>query len=105
MYLIDEQYVSLAEVREHGNKVAGLFDCRSGGYTHIYAHLVGYNGGKGRFSQPRRAVQQHMVKRLIAKPGSVDKNTEVILGLFLTYIFGDGFGPQTALSGILGKYG
>ena len=102
MYLVNEQYIALIEICEHGNKVAGFFNCRTRGDAHINAHLICDDSRKCCLTKSGRAMQQNVVKRLVAHPRCVNKHAQVILCLFLSDIFTYCFGAQPALTGILG---
>src|SRR5690606_10611193 len=67
VYLVYEKNVALLEIGQHCGEVARTFDCRTRGYADVYPHLVRDYPRQGCLAQARRAVQQHMVKRLAAK--------------------------------------
>ena len=67
-------------------QIAGLFNSRPGSNADVYAHLSGDDTRQGGLAQTRRAVKQHMVQRLRAAAGSLNKNREVFLGLALSDI-------------------
>ena len=94
VYFINEEDISFVQIGQHGHKVARLFYRGAGGDAHIHAHLVCYHRGKRRLAKARRAVQQNMVKRLIAHLCSVYKNVQVLLGLLLPDILGYSSGAQ-----------
>ena len=62
--------------------------------------LSDYTGQRG-LTQTGRAIQEGMVQRLIAKPGCLDINGQISLGLFLAGIVAQQLGPQADLTGIL----
>ena len=70
--LVDEQDIPRREVRQQRRKVARLFNGRAGGDADVDAHLIGDDAREGRLAEARRAVEQHMVKRLIAPSGRLD---------------------------------
>ena len=72
MDLVDEQDIPRREVRQQRRKVARLFNGRAGGDADVDAHLIGDDAREGRLAEARRAVEQHMVKRLIAPSGRLD---------------------------------
>jgi hypothetical protein len=77
--LVDEQHVALAQRGEHRGQVAGALDGRTGGGADLRPHLGGHDVGQRRLAQPRRAVEQDVVDRLIALPRRVDQDRQVLL--------------------------
>ena len=85
--LIHEQDVVFCQIGKQGRQIAGLFDGRAGGDADVDPHLVGNDVGEGGLTQAGRAVEQHMVQRLVPHFGSLDKDLQVALGLGLTDVF------------------
>ena len=104
MDLVNKQYIALIKIRKHCDEVARLFYRRARGYAHVYAHLVCYDGRQRSLAESRRAVQQDVVERLVAKARSVNENAEVILSLLLPYIFFYRSRSETPLTRILRQY-
>jgi len=98
---IHKQDVALAEIGKHGNKIAGFFYSRAGGYAHVHSHFICYYSCKRGFAKPRRAVKQNVIKRLAAHFCGVDENIQVIFCLFLANILTQGAGAQRRLPRIL----
>ena len=69
MYLVDEQHVVALEVREYADQVAGPGQCRAGGRLDRRGHFVRDDVCERGLTQPRRAVQQHVIHRLVALAG------------------------------------
>ena len=101
MDLVNKQDIALVEICQHGNQISGLFNCRAGGYAHVYAHLVCYNGRKCCFAKSRRAMQQNMIEWFIAKARGVNENAQIVLCFFLADIFGYCSRPEAPLAHIL----
>ena len=101
MDLVDKKNIALIEVGKHRDQIARLFDRRTGGNAHIDAHLVGNDRSQRCLSQSRRAVQEHMIKRLIADLGGVDKDPEIFLCFLLADILRDRTRAQGSLPAVL----
>ena len=87
MDLIHEQDIVFRQIGEQGRQIAGLFDGRAGGDADVDPHLVGNDVGEGGLTQAGRAVEQHVVQRLVPHFGSLDKDLQVALGLGLADVF------------------
>ena len=101
MNFVNEQNIARREIRQQRGQISGLFDCRAGGHADARAHFVGNDACKRRLAETRRAVEQDMVKRLIAPPGSLNINGKVALGLFLSGIVGQQLRAQADLAVVL----
>ena len=60
VHLIDEEHIAGVKIGEQRGKIAGLFNRRTGRDADVDAELIGNDGGKRRFTQSGRAVQQYM---------------------------------------------
>ena len=98
MDLVDEQDVVFVEIGQQGRQILGLFDGRAGGLAEGDAHFVCDDGCQGGLAQAGRAVEDHVVQRLVAPLGALNENGQVPLDLLLADVFGQGPGTQTALS-------
>ena len=67
--LIDEEHVVGFQRSKQAREVTGFVEDGSGGDFEAYPELVGDDIGEGGFSQSRRAEEEHMVERLMAKFG------------------------------------
>ena len=65
--LVDEQHVALLEIGEQRGEVAGLGDHRAGGGAEIDAELARHDLRQRRLAEARRADEQHMIERLLAR--------------------------------------
>ena len=98
---VDEQNIARREIRQQRSQISGLFDRRAGGHADARAHFVGDDACERRLAETRRAVEQDMVERLIAPPGSLNINGKVALGLFLSGIVGQQLRAQADLAVVL----
>ncbi len=81
--LVDEENIAGAQVGQNRRQIAGAFDGRPGCDLDIDAHFVCQDMRQGGFSQPRRAVKQHVIERLATLAGGGNQNRQVFLDLFL----------------------
>ena len=86
MNLVDKQHIAGVHIGEQRHQITGFLDGRPGGDAHGDAHLIGDDAGQRRFAEARRAVEQHMVQRLIAPFGGLDVDLQIALGLFLACV-------------------
>ena len=103
MNLIDKEHIAPAEIGQQRSQIAGLFDRGPGGDTHVDTHLIGDNGGERCLAESRGSVQKHMVKGLPSHLGGIDEDAEIILGLLLADVLGDGARAQRTLVAVLGE--
>ena len=103
MDFVDKENVIFLKIGKKRGEIPGFFNGGAGGNTHIYAHFVGNNCRHGGFAEARRPCKEDVVKRLSAHFSSLNKHAEIILGLFLTDIFGKKSWTERNLAAVLGK--
>ena len=96
--LVDEQHIPCFQRRQHSGQIAAFFDGWAARRLELAAHLIGQDIGKRRLSQPRRAIKQHMVERLVARPRRVDEDAQVFLELLLPDVFAQRRGTKRDLT-------
>ena len=101
MNFVNEQNIARREIRQQRSQIPGLFDRRAGGHTDARTHFVGDDACERRLAETRRAVEQHMVERLIAPSGGFNINGKVALGLFLSGIVGQQLRAQADFAVVL----
>jgi len=94
VHLVDEQDVARAQVGEDGRQVARPLDRRAGRHLEPYAHLVAEGMSERRFAESGRAVEQHVVQRLLAGARRVDQDPEVLPQAILAQHFVERARPQ-----------
>ena len=75
--LVDEQHVALFEIGQQRREIAGLGDHRAGGGAEIHAELARDDLRQRGLAEARRADEQHMVERLLARARRLDEHLEV----------------------------
>ena len=65
--LVDEQHVARLEIGEQRGEIAGLGDHRAGGGAEIDAQFARHDLRQRGLAQARRADEQHMVERFLAR--------------------------------------
>ena len=105
MYLIDEKYVVLLQIRQQRCEVSRLADGGAGGYPHVDAHFIGYDSGQRGFAKSRGAVEQHVIERLTAHLGGLYEHLKILLDLLLADVLPQGARAQGELGGVLRQYG
>ena len=83
MDLVDEEHLALLQIRQHRREIAGFLDHRSGRRTNRHAELVGDDAGERGLAEPGRPVQQHVIERLAALLGGLDRHVQVFADAFL----------------------
>src|SRR6202012_5825167 len=74
---------------------------RAGGGAEIDTQFAGDNLGQGGFAKAGRAGKQHMVQRLAAALGGVDKDFEIFPRLGLADKIGQRFGTQRSFQRVV----
>ena len=64
--LIYKKHIILLQVIEDRRHLPGLFNGRTAGHFHMYTQLISYDTCQCGLAQSRRAVEQHMVQRIIS---------------------------------------
>ena len=106
MNLVNEQHVSGVQVGENGGQVAGALNGRAGGDADVLAHFGGHNAGQGGFAKARRAVEQHVIQRVVAGQRRLNVDAQAVLHGLLAHIIPQGVGAQALLHGaVLGGIG
>ena len=80
---VDEENVVFLKRGENAGQVAGFVEHGAGCHLETDAEFVGDDGGEGGFSQAGRAVEQEMVKGLVAQPGCGHEYLEILHNLVL----------------------
>ena len=78
VYLVDEEDVTLLEVREYGRKVAGPLDRGSRSRVELRPHLVRHDACKRRLAQSRRTREDDVVKGLVSFLCRLNQDAEVL---------------------------
>ena len=86
MDLIDEQHITLFEVRQDSRKVSRALDGGSTGGFDVRAQLVCHHGGKGGLAQARRSREQDVVRNVAALLRSLNQDGKRLLDLRLAEI-------------------
>ena len=86
MDLVNEKHIAGVEVGEDGGQVAGPVDRGAGGDAHVLAHLRRDDAGERCLAQTRRAVEQHVIQRVVTLQGCLDVNAQAVLDGSLAHI-------------------
>src|SRR5712692_2490000 len=79
--LVDEKHFAGLQGRQNGGQVARVFYRRAGGGAQVDTHLDGDDVAERGFAKPRRAIQQHMIYRLVALARRFQQDAQIILDL------------------------
>ena len=101
MDFVDEEDIAFLEVGEQRGEIAGLGNHRAGGGAEVYAELARHDLRERGLAQSRRADEQHVVERFVARFRSLDKNPQVGPRLLLADEFGEPLRPQRRLGRIV----
>ena len=77
MDFVDEQHVALFQGGKQTRQVARLVQHGTGGYLHVYAHLVRDDVRERGFSQTGRAMEERMIQGVSAHLGGLDVYLQV----------------------------
>ena len=99
--LVDEQHVALFQIGEQRREVAGLGDHRAGGGAEVHAELARDDLRQRGLAEPRRADEQHVVERLVARARRLDEHRQIGARLLLADELGEPLRPQRGLGGVL----
>ena len=72
--LVDEEHVALFEIGEQRREIAGLGDHRTGGGAEVDAEFARHDLRQRGLAEARRADEQHMVERFVARPRRLDEH-------------------------------
>ena len=81
--LVDEQHVALFEIGEQRREIAGLGDHRPGGGAEVDAKLARDDLRQRGLAEARRADEQHVIERFVARPRRLDEHRKVGARLLL----------------------
>src|SRR5262249_25538389 len=101
MDLVDEQDVTLFQVGEERCEIAGLGDHRPRGAAEIHTELARDDLRQRGFAEARRADEQHVIERFLARPRGLDEHRKILARLFLADEFGKLLRPQRGLRRVL----
>jgi hypothetical protein len=97
VHLVDEQHVVLLQVRQDRGEVAGALDGGTGGDAHGDAHLGGDDVGERGLAEAGRAVEEHVVQRLVALLRGLDGDAQVVLQPLLADELAQLSGPEGSI--------
>src|SRR5581483_634630 len=81
--LVDEGHFARTEVRQNRGEVARLFQDRAGGAADWHLQLVGDDVRQRGFAEAGRAIEQHVIERLVALARRGDRDVEVLADAIL----------------------
>ena len=99
--LVDEENVALLQIGEQRREIAGLGDHRPRGGAEIDAELARDDLRQRGLAETRRADEQHMVERFVARPRRLDEHRKIGARLLLADELGQPLRPQRRLGGVL----
>ena len=85
--LINKKDISFLKIVQYGGHFSGFLYGRPAGYFEVCAEFIGNNAGKGCLTQPRRSVKKDMVQGIAPELCRFDINLQILLSLFLAYVF------------------
>ena len=100
MDFVDEQNVALFEIGEDRGEIARLGDHRARGRAEIDAEFARDDLRERRFAEARRADEQHMIERFLARARGLDEDLQIGAGLFLADELGQLLRAQRAFRAI-----
>src|ERR1700722_3522563 len=83
MHFIDKKHLPVAQVRQDRSQVTLDLKRRTRSLLKSGTELVGDNVSERSLAQPRRSVEQYMVKRLAARFGRLDSDIQILFDLIL----------------------
>lgn len=94
MDFINEKHIPGVQVAENGSQVAGPLNGRTAGDADVLSHFRRHDAGEGGFSQAGRAVQQHMVQRVVTGKGGLDIDVQAAFYCLLAYVVPERVGAE-----------
>jgi hypothetical protein len=101
MDFVDEENVALLQIGEQRGKIAGLGDHRPRGGAEVDAQLPCDDLRQRGLAEARRADEQHVIERLVARARRLDEHREVGARLLLADELGQPLRPQRSLGDVL----
>ena len=101
MDLVDKQDVAGVQARQDGGQVTRALDGRPRGDAQLRAHLRGHDARQRGLAQARRAVEQHVIQRLMAQRRGLHVDAQRLLDCVLPGVFRQCFGSQRGLQLVL----
>ena len=99
--LVEEEDLFGLEVGEDGGQVALDLQGGAGGLLEADVELVGDDGGEGGFAEAGRAEEEDVVEGFAAGFGGFEGDGKLLLGFGLADEFGEAFGAELELDGII----
>ncbi len=97
MDFVDEQDVALLQIGEQRGEIAGLGDHRPRGGAEIDAQLARDDLRQRGLAEARRADEQHVIERFVARPCRLDEDRKIGARLLLADELGQPLRPQRGL--------
>ena len=94
VHFVDEQHLARLEVREDAGEVPGLLDHRAGGRPDRHLELVRNHARQRGLPQSRRAVEQHVIERLVPLFRGLDRHAQVLADPLLADVLVERTRPQ-----------
>ena len=88
--LIDEEHVAFFERREDADEILRLFERRPAGRPKVRAQLARDEPRERRLAEARRTVEQHVLERLAALLGRVDRDAQILDDALLSDVLVEG---------------
>ena len=89
MNLIDKKNIVFLQIRQQCSEISGFLNSWTGGDSHVDSHLIRNDLCHGGLAEAGRTIEQHMIERLVAHSGGVNKHLKIIFRLFLANIITD----------------
>ena len=88
MDFVDEEHVALFEIGQQRGEIARLCDHRTGSRAEVDAEFARHDLRQRGLAETRRADEQHMIERFLARARGVDKDGQISTRLLLADEFG-----------------
>jgi len=102
VHLVDEEHVAALELRQDPHEVARSLERRAARGNQARAELVRQDARQAGLAQARWTREEHVVERLAAGLGGLDRDAQVGEQSFLAHELGQVLGPQAGFEVALG---
>ena len=104
MDFINEKHIMVLQGGQNGCQLSRPSDGRAAGHFELASQLIGNDFRHGGLSQPRRAVEKHMVQRFLPGFRRCNIYLQVFLKRFLAYVIIQPLGAQGILPLIFRRF-
>ena len=100
MDFVNKEDVMRLQIGQHRCEVAAFVEDGAGGLAQVHPQLGGDDVRHRRFAQPRRAKEEDVIQRFLARERCLDEDFHLRFQRALPDVFGEAFRAYGALNGL-----